>query len=215
MEYQLDGINQILVHSQINLTFANALRSILRQDPDIIMIGEMRDGETAQIAFQSALTGHLVLSTLHTNTAAGAVIRMQDMGVERYLITSAVNGVLAQRLVRTLCSQCKEPFIPDDALLQRSGLGRFSAPGQAVYRAVGCSHCRQSGYRGRTGIHELLTLDEPMRRAIIEGRDASALNAIAARAGMLSLYEDGLRKVASGVTTLDELARVTQDQSDA
>ena len=215
VEYQLDGINQIQVHSQINLTFANALRSILRQDPDIIMIGEMRDGETAQIAVQSALTGHLVLSTLHTNTAAGAVIRMQDMGVERYLITSAVNGVLAQRLVRTLCSQCKEPFIPDDALLQRSGLGRFSAPGQAVYRAVGCSHCRQSGYRGRTGIHELLTLDEPMRRAIIEGRDASALNAIAARAGMLSLYEDGLRKVASGVTTLDELARVTQDQSDA
>lgn len=215
VEYQLDGINQIQVHSQINLTFANALRSILRQDPDIIMIGEMRDGETAQIAVQSALTGHLVLSTLHTNTAAGAVIRMQDMGVERYLITSAVNGVLAQRLVRTLCDQCKEPYIPDDAILQRSGLARFSAPGQVVYRAVGCSHCRQSGYRGRTGIHELLMLDEPMRRAIIEGRDASALNAIAAKAGMLSLYEDGLRKVAAGVTTLDELARVTQDQSDA
>lgn len=215
VEYQLEGINQIQVHSQINLTFANALRSILRQDPDIIMIGEMRDGETAQIAVQSALTGHLVLSTLHTNTAAGAVIRMQDMGVERYLITSAVNGVLAQRLVRTLCSKCKEPFIPDDALLERSGLSRFSAPGAVVYRAVGCSHCRQSGYRGRTGIHELLTIDEPMRRAIIEGRDASALNAIAAQAGMLSLYEDGLRKVAAGVTTLDELTRVTQDQSDA
>jgi len=215
VEYQLDGINQIQVHSQINLTFANALRSILRQDPDIIMIGEMRDGETAQIAVQSALTGHLVLSTLHTNTAAGAVIRMQDMGVERYLITSAVNGVLAQRLVRTLCEQCKEAYSPDEAVLQSSGLARFRAPGQPIYRAVGCSHCRQSGYRGRTGIHELLVLDEPMRRAIIEGRDASALNAIAAQAGMLSLYEDGLRKVAAGVTTLDELARVTQDQSDA
>jgi general secretion pathway protein E len=215
VEYQLDGINQIQVHSQITLTFANALRSILRQDPDIIMIGEMRDGETAQIAVQSALTGHLVLSTLHTNTAAGAVIRMQDMGVERYLITSAVNGVLAQRLVRTLCEQCKEAYSPDEAVLQSSGLARFRAPGQPIYRAVGCSHCRQSGYRGRTGIHELLVLDEPMRRAIIEGRDASALNAIAAQAGMLSLYEDGLRKVSAGVTTLDELARVTQDQSDA
>lgn len=215
VEYQLNGINQIQVHAQINLTFANALRSILRQDPDIIMIGEMRDGETAQIAVQSALTGHLVLSTLHTNTAAGAVIRMQDMGVERYLITSAVNGVLAQRLVRTLCGQCKQAYVPDEAVLQGSGLARFHTPGQPIYRAVGCSHCRQSGYRGRTGIHELLTLDEPMRRAIIEGRDASALNTIAAQAGMLSLHEDGLRKVAAGVTTLDELARVTQDQSDA
>lgn len=215
VEYQLDGINQIQVHAQINLTFANALRSILRQDPDIIMIGEMRDGETAQIAVQSALTGHLVLSTLHTNTAAGAVIRMQDMGVERYLITSAVNGVLAQRLVRTLCTHCKEPYQPDEEILQRTGLGRFTRPGQVVYRAVGCVQCRQSGYRGRTGIHELLTLDERMRRAIIEGRDASALNTIAAQAGMLSLYEDGLRKVASGLTTLDELARVIQDQTDA
>lgn len=215
VEYQLDGINQIQVHTQINLTFANALRSILRQDPDIIMIGEMRDGETAQIAVQSALTGHLVLSTLHTNTAAGAVIRMQDMGVERYLITSAVNGVLAQRLVRTLCAHCKEPYHPDEEILKRTGLGRFTKPGQAVYRAVGCLQCRQSGYKGRTGIHELLALDERMRRAIIEGRDANALNAVAAEAGMLSLYEDGLRKVASGVTTLDELARVTQDQTDA
>jgi general secretion pathway protein E len=215
VEYQLDGINQIQVHAQINLTFANALRSILRQDPDIIMIGEMRDGETAQIAVQSALTGHLVLSTLHTNTAAGAVIRMQDMGVERYLITSAVNGVLAQRLVRTLCTHCREPYQPDEEILQRTGLGRFTRPGQVVYRAVGCVQCRQSGYRGRTGIHELLLLDERMRRAIIEGRDASALNSIAAQAGMLSLYEDGLRKVASGLTTLDELARVTQDQTDA
>ncbi|QIL43003.1 Flp pilus assembly complex ATPase component TadA [Acidovorax sp. HDW3] len=215
VEYQLEGINQIQVHPQINLTFANALRSILRQDPDIIMIGEMRDGETAQIAVQSALTGHLVLSTLHTNTAAGAVIRMQDMGVESYLITSSVNGVLAQRLVRTLCNHCKEAYTPDEELRQRTGLARFTAPGQAIYRAVGCEHCRQSGYRGRTGIHELFVLDEPMRRAIIDGKDANALNALAAQGGMLSLFEDGLRKVTAGVTTLDELARVTQDQSDA
>ena len=215
VEYQLEGINQIQVHPQINLTFANALRSILRQDPDIIMIGEMRDGETAQIAVQSALTGHLVLSTLHTNTAAGAVIRMQDMGVESYLITSSVNGVLAQRLVRTLCSHCKEAYEPGPELRASTGLGRFCPPGQHIYRAVGCEHCRQSGYRGRTGIHELFVLDEPMRRAIIDGRDANALNTLAAQGGMLSLFEDGLRKVAAGVTTLDELARVTQDQSDA
>ncbi|UJB66559.1 Flp pilus assembly complex ATPase component TadA [Acidovorax sp. YS12] len=215
VEYQLEGINQIQVHPQINLTFANALRSILRQDPDIIMIGEMRDGETAQIAVQSALTGHLVLSTLHTNTAAGAVIRMQDMGVESYLITSSVNGVLAQRLVRTLCGHCKEAYEPGPELRVSTGLARFCPPGQRIYRAVGCEHCRQSGYRGRTGIHELFVLDEPMRRAIIDGRDANALNTLAAQGGMLSLFEDGLRKVAAGVTTLDELARVTQDQSDA
>jgi general secretion pathway protein E len=215
VEYQLEGINQIQVHAQINLTFANALRSILRQDPDIIMIGEMRDGETAQIAVQSALTGHLVLSTLHTNTAAGAVIRMQDMGVEPYLITSAVNGVLAQRLVRTLCGHCKEAYEPGPEVRETTGLSRFCAPTLPIYRAVGCEHCRQSGYRGRTGIHELLVLDEPMRRVIIDGRDAGTLNTIAAQSGMLSLYEDGLRKVTAGHTTLDELARVTQDQADA
>lgn len=215
VEYQLEGINQIQVHSQINLTFANALRSILRQDPDIIMIGEMRDGETAQIAVQSALTGHLVLSTLHTNTAAGAVIRMQDMGVESYLITSSVNGVLAQRLVRTLCNHCKESYEPSRHVRESSGLSRFIEVGRPIYRAVGCEQCRQTGYRGRTGIHELFVLDEPMRRAIIDGEDANALHALAVQHGMLSLYEDGLRKVAAGATSLDELARVTQDQSDA
>lgn len=215
VEYQLEGINQIQVHSQINLTFASALRSILRQDPDIIMIGEMRDGETAQIAVQSALTGHLVLSTLHTNTAAGAVVRMQDMGVESYLITSSVNGVLAQRLVRTLCGHCKQPYYPSEELLKSSGLSRFCKLGQAIYQSKGCSHCRDAGYLGRTGIHELLVLDEPMRRAIVDGLDANALNALAARAGMLSLYQDGLRKVAAGHTSLDEVMRVTQDQTDA
>lgn len=215
VEYQLEGINQIQVHPQINLTFANALRSILRQDPDIIMIGEMRDGETAQIAVQSALTGHLVLSTLHTNTAAGAVIRMQDMGVESYLITSSVNGVLAQRLVRTLCSHCKQPYEPGEQVLQSTGLARFVQAGRPIYRAVGCEECRQSGYRGRTGIHELFVMDEAMRRAIIDGKDANVLHALASEGGMLSLYEDGLRKVAAGITALDEVARVTQDQSDA
>ncbi|WP_333706000.1 type II secretion system ATPase GspE [Ottowia beijingensis] len=215
VEYQLEGINQIQVHTQINLTFANALRSILRQDPDIIMIGEMRDGETAQIAVQSSLTGHLVLSTLHTNTAASAVVRMQDMGVEGYLITSTVNGVLSQRLVRRLCQHCKAPVQPTPELLQSSGLGRFVAPGKPIHEARGCQHCRGTGYQGRTGIHELLVVDEALRSAILQGHDASALQQLAIKAGMHTLYEDGLRKVAAGVTSLDELLRVTQDQSDA
>ncbi len=215
VEYQLEGINQIQVHAQIGLTFANALRSILRQDPDIIMIGEMRDGETAQIAVQSALTGHLVLSTLHTNTATGAVIRMLDMGVEPYLITSSVNGVLSQRLVRTLCHHCKQPEMPSADLLASSGLGRFLGSGRPIYRARGCAQCRDTGYLGRTAIHELLVIDEPMRKAILEGSDETELHALAARNGMLTLYEDGLRKIASGATCLEELLRVTQDSQDA
>ncbi|WP_460509693.1 type II secretion system ATPase GspE [Hydrogenophaga soli] len=215
VEYQLEGINQIQVHGQIGLTFARALRSILRQDPDIIMIGEMRDSETAQIAVQSALTGHLVLSTLHTNTAAGAVVRLTDMGVERYLITSSVNGVLSQRLVRRLCGHCKEARPVDDAVLRNSGLGQFLQSGQPMYHAVGCSHCRGSGYSGRVGVHELLVLDDDLRRAILDGADAGTLHAKAQTSGMLSLYEDGLRKVAAGETSLDEVLRVTEDQSDA
>lgn len=215
VEYQLEGINQIQVHAQIGLTFARALRSILRQDPDIIMIGEMRDSETAQIAVQSALTGHLVLSTLHTNTAAGAVVRLTDMGVERYLITSSVNGVLSQRLVRRLCQHCRAPYAPDLAVLQTSGLTRFLKPGAPVYQPVGCIHCRGTGYSGRTGVHELLIIDDTLRRAILDGADASALHAHAVGAGMLSLYEDGLRKVALGETSLEEVLRVTEDQSDA
>ena len=215
VEYQLEGINQIQVHSQINLTFANALRSILRQDPDIIMIGEMRDGETAQIAVQSALTGHLVLSTLHTNTAAGAIIRLKDMGVEGYLITSSVNGILAQRLVRTLCKSCKQPYVPEKSEWLSTGLSRYCEEGTPIYKPVGCKECRMSGFRGRTGIHELLVLDEKVRQAILAGKDASELNSIAAHDGMVSLHEDGLRKVVQGATSLDELARVTQDQSDA
>lgn len=215
VEYQLDGINQIQVHAQIDLTFANALRSILRQDPDIIMIGEMRDTETAQIAVQSALTGHLVLSTLHTNTAAGAVTRMRDMGVESYLITSSVNGVLSQRLVRTLCTHCKQPVELPGAVRESTGLQRFLTAGTQPCQAIGCEHCRGSGFKGRTGVHELMVLDDVLRRAIIDGQDANALHDLATQRGMLSLYEDGLRKVAAGVTTLDEVLRITQDQGDA
>ena len=215
VEYQLEGINQIQVHQQIGLSFANALRSILRQDPDIIMIGEMRDGETAQIAVQSALTGHLVLSTLHTNTAAGAIVRLQDMGVEPYLITSSVNGVLSQRLVRRLCEHCKQSYSPEPALMVSAGFQRMALNPAHLYRAVGCEHCRQSGYSGRCGIHELLVLDDGLRRCILDGRDAAALHTHATEAGMFTLYQDGLRKVAAGVTSLEELLRVTEDDADA
>ena len=215
VEYQLEGINQIQVHQQIGLTFASALRSILRQDPDVIMIGEMRDGETAQIAVQSALTGHLVLSTLHTNTAAGAIVRLQDMGIEPYLITSSVNGVLSQRLVRRLCEHCKQPYHPEPSLMVSSGLQRMGLHPAHLYKAVGCGQCRQSGYSGRCGIHELLVIDDSIRRSILDGLDAASLHTQAIGAGMNTLYEDGLRKVAAGITSLDELLQVTQDNTDA
>lgn len=212
VEYQLPGVNQIQVQVQIGLTFAAALRSILRQDPDIIMIGEMRDTETAQIAVQSALTGHLVLSTLHTNTAAGAIVRLEDMGVERYLITSSVIGVLAQRLVRRLCMNCREVVSVDSALLESEpALAGFAAPGSTIYSACGCDHCRGSGYQGRTAIHELFVMDDVMHRVILEGADATTLHETARNQGMRSLFEDGLRKVAAGETSLEEVLRVAKE----
>ena len=214
VEYQLHGINQIPVHSQIGLTFARALRSILRQDPDIIMIGEMRDTETAQIAVQSALTGHLVLSTLHTNTAAGAITRLEDMGVERFLITAAVNGVLAQRLVRKLCHACKAPVELSSEMLNRVGLAPFMKDDSyTIFESVGCEECKQTGYRGRMAIHELFVLDASAQRAVLDGADAHQLRELARSRGMRTLYEDGLRKVALGLSSLDEVLRVTQDQS--
>jgi general secretion pathway protein E len=216
VEYQLQGVNQIQVQSQIDLTFARALRAILRQDPDIIMIGEMRDTETAQIGVQSALTGHLVLSTLHTNTAAGAITRLEDMGVERYLITSSVNGVLAQRLVRTLCSQCKREVELSPEKSRACGLAPFLAAEQTtVYEAVGCPDCGHTGYAGRTAIHELFALDDEMHSVVMAGADGTSLHAAARRQGMITLYEDGLRKVASGQTSMEEVLRVTQDQSES
>jgi general secretion pathway protein E len=176
------------------------------------MIGEMRDGETAQIAVQAALTGHLVLSTLHTNTAASAVIRMRDMGVERYLITSTVIGVVAQRLVRTLCAECKEPYTPEPAMLHSTGLERFVAPGAPLYRARGCASCRNTGYKGRAGLFELLLVNDAMRKGIIDGCDGSVLQELAVGAGMVTLYEDGLRKVSKGMTTYEEVLRATESE---
>ena len=212
VEYQFAGIAQMQVHPQIGLTFASALRSILRQDPDIIMIGEMRDGETAQIAVQAALTGHLVLSTLHTNTAASAVIRMRDMGVERYLITSTVIGVVAQRLVRTLCVECKEPQIPDAGMLHSTGLDRFLPQGAPLFRPRGCAACRNTGYKGRAGLFELLLVNDAMRQGILDGCDGSVLQDLAVKAGMVTLYEDGLRKVSQGLTTYEEVLRATESE---
>ncbi len=215
VEYQLHGINQIPVHADIGLTFARALRSILRQDPDIIMIGEMRDTETAQIAVQSALTGHLVLSTLHTNTAAAAITRLEDMGVERFLITAAVNGVLSQRLIRKLCGHCKQAAELSDEALRQSGLFRFMAEGERqVFEPVGCEHCKGTGFSGRVAIHELFTLDGAAQRVVLAGADANQLHEHARSRGMFTLYEDGLRKVAEGSSCLEEVLRVTQDQND-
>jgi len=212
VEYQLEGINQLQVKPSINLTFANALRSILRQDPDVIMIGEMRDLETATIAVQAALTGHKVFSTLHTNDAATSVTRLLDMGIEDYLLTSTVNGIAAQRLVRTLCDQCKEPFTALPELVSELGIGHL-AEGRDVtlYRARGCEHCDGVGYRGRTTILELLPMSDPIRRVILKHADASKMHAVAVECGMVTMYEHGMRKAIAGVTTVDDVVRVTRE----
>ncbi|CDI02630.1 General secretion pathway protein E [Candidatus Competibacter denitrificans Run_A_D11] len=210
VEYQLEGINQIQVKPQINLTFANALRSIVRQDPDVIMIGEMRDLETAGIAVQSALTGHLVLSTLHTNDAAGSVTRLLDMGVDDYLLTSTINGILAQRLVRLLCTRCREPYPVLPELSEEMRLHRFSTSDPiTLYKAVGCEQCGGSGYRGRAAIMEFLVMSDPLRRLVLKHTDATVLQTEAQKEGMDTMYEDGLRKAVAGLTTIEEVLRVT------
>jgi general secretion pathway protein E len=212
VEYQMPGINQIQVKPQINLTFANALRSIVRQDPDVIMIGEIRDIETAEIAVQSALTGHLVLSTVHTNDAASTMNRLLDMGVEDYLLTSTVIGILAQRLVRTLCEQCKEPHVALPEIVEQMGLGRFSTRKEiTLYKPTGCPQCAQTGYSGRISIMEMLPMTDPMRSLVMKHATATDLKAEAIRERMLTMYEDGLRKAVRGITTFEEVLRVTRE----
>jgi general secretion pathway protein E len=212
VEYQLQGINQIQVKPEIGLSFANALRSILRQDPDVIMIGEMRDLETAKIAVQAALTGHKVLSTLHTNDAASSVTRMLDMGVEDFLLTTTVNGVLAQRLVRILCEHCKEPYQVSAELGKELGLARISdSSALTIYRPKGCDACDKTGYRGRICILELLVMSEAVRQSILDHGDAAAIRAAAAGDGFTGMHEDGLRKVLAGVTSVEEVERVTRE----
>jgi general secretion pathway protein E len=212
VEYQMDGINQIQAKPQIGLTFAVALRSIVRQDPDVIMIGEMRDLETARIAVQSALTGHLVLSTLHTNDAAGGVTRLLDMGLEEYLLTSTVNGILAQRLVRQLCKSCKQSYIAPTEIVDEMRLRRFQPDGDIMlFKPIGCTACGGLGYRGRLAIIEFLLMTDPIRKLIMAHSSAGAIEAVAREEGMTTLYENGLQKVLQGVTTLEEVMRVTSE----
>jgi general secretion pathway protein E len=208
----MDGINQIQAKPQIGLTFASALRSIVRQDPDVIMIGEMRDLETARIAVQSALTGHLVLSTLHTNDAAGGVTRLLDMGLEEYLLTSTVNGILAQRLVRRLCPDCKKAMNTGDEIVKDDRFAQFiKLHNIAIYKAVGCSSCSGTGYRGRLAIIEFLPMTDPIRKLIMAHEEAGTIQKLAIAEGMQTLYENGLVKVTEGVTTLEEVMRVTSE----
>lgn len=211
VEYKLNRINQIQVKPKINLTFANTLRSILRQDPDIIMVGEIRDGETAQIAVQAALTGHLVLSTLHTNDAASAINRLIDMNVETFLISSSVIAVIAQRLVRVICEQCKEEYEPGKDVLKALNLTDNSNEDShpvKLHRGAGCPLCKNTGYYGRTSIYELIALDEDIRELIISKASSNIIKEAAIKKGMKTLKESGLKKVLQGITTIEEVLRV-------
>jgi general secretion pathway protein E len=212
VEYQMEGINQIQAKPQIGLTFATALRSIVRQDPDVIMIGEMRDLETARIAVQAALTGHLVLSTLHTNNAAGGITRLLDMGLEEYLLTSTVNGILAQRLVRKLCPACKQAYPATEVLINDMQLRRFAPEGNiTLYKPIGCAECSWLGYRGRLAIIEFLPMSNGIRQAVMAHEEAGVIQNLAVIEGMNTLYENGLIKVLQGITTLEEVLRVTSE----
>ncbi|MBM5575093.1 type II secretion system ATPase GspE [Deefgea sp. CFH1-16] len=211
IEYDLDGIGQTQVNTRIEMSFARALRAILRQDPDIIMIGEIRDLETAQIAVQASLTGHLVLATLHTNDAASAITRLVDMGIEPFLLASSTIGVLAQRLVRNLCSDCKAPYLASyDELIE---LGVNTQEKITLYRAVGCPHCAQTGYRGRSGIHELLVVDEAMRTQIHNSANEQDIRNYAESLGMTSLRSDASARVLEGVSSFEEMLRITRSSN--
>lgn len=208
VEYHLDGITQMPVHAGSGVTFASALRHLLRQDPDVLMVGEMRDGDTAAIAVQAAMTGHLVLSTLHTNDAVSALTRLADLGVEPYMVAATVEGVLAQRLVRRICAHCRAPYEPDAAVV--AWLAASDAAPQPFERGQGCDRCRQTGYRGRVGLFELLPMNDDLRSALLHDTERPAMRALAERAGMISLREDGWQKVRAGLTTVEEVARVLQ-----
>ena len=210
VEYQMKGISQIQVNPKIDLTFARGLRSIVRQDPDVILIGEIRDKETADIAVQSALTGHLVFSTLHTNDSPSAITRLVDIGVEPFLISSSVLAVFAQRLVRVLCTDCKQPYQPKAVYLQSIGVRPEQFGGRPIYKAAGCEKCFQTGYRGRLGIFEIMVMSEELKGLILQTFDSNRIKALAVQEKMTTLREDGIDKVLAGVTTLEEVLRVTQ-----
>ncbi|MFO7568441.1 MAG: type II secretion system ATPase GspE [Smithellaceae bacterium] len=210
IEYQMDGVGQIQVNPKIELTFAAGLRSIVRQDPDVILIGEIRDRETAEIAIQSSLTGHLVFSTLHTNDAASAVTRLIDMGIEPFLVTSSVVAIIAQRLVRLLCPHCKEVYSPDEETLANLGLRPSVLKTNTFYRKKGCNLCMQTGFRGRTAIFEILVVDDNIKRLVLTTSDANQINELAVRQNMITLQQDGIQKVLAGLTTTEEVLRVTR-----
>jgi general secretion pathway protein E len=211
IEYQIKGIGQIQVNPKINLTFANGLRSILRQDPDVIMVGEVRDLETSEIAIQASLTGHLVFSTLHTNDSAGAITRLIDMGIEPFLASSSLLAIMAQRLVRIVCTECRRKYLPSEEELREIGMDPALAGSRHLYRAAGCQNCLGTGYRGRTGIFELLVLDDDIRSLILKSFDANTIKRTATDKGMLTLRQDGARNVLRGITTIEEVLRVTQE----
>lgn len=211
IEYRLPGVVQSQVNPVIGYTFSSALRSFLRQDPDVMMVGEIRDTETAQIAVQAALTGHMILSTLHTNTAAGAVTRLLDMGVEPFLLSSVLTGVLAQRLVRQLCPHCREPYEADPALLERLGVTAQGDERHIFYRPVGCPQCKGSGYSGRTAVFEFIRIDRELAGLILHRADTRAIAVAAARAGSGSLRADGIAKARQGLTALEEVLRVASE----
>ena len=210
IEYKIKGISQIQVNPKINLTFAGGLRSIVRQDPDVILVGEIRDQETAEIAVQSALTGHLVFSTLHTNDSASAITRLVDIGVEPFLISSSVLAVVAQRLIRVLCRNCKQPYTPDNSTLGSIGITPDQFQETTIYRADGCENCFHTGYKGRTGIFEIMLLDSSLKRLILTTYDSSQIKDAALNLNMVTLRQDGIQKVLSGISTIEEVIRVTQ-----
>lgn len=216
VEYELDGVGQMQVNAKIGLHFVDGLRSIVRQDPDVILIGEIRDTETASIAVQSALTGHLVFSTLHTNDAPSAVTRLLDMGVESFLLASVLRAVLAQRLIRVLCPHCKDAFVPDGAVLASMAddlraIYLEQRAGQPIYRAVGCESCMQTGYRGRKAVYEIMPVSETVKRCIVSRLDAGEIRKQALHEGMRSLRHDGMLKVLQGITTLAEVSRISSE----
>jgi general secretion pathway protein E len=211
VEQRIHGIGQIQVNSKINLTFANGLRAILRQDPDVIMIGEIRDLETAEIAINSSLTGHLVLSTIHTNDSAGAFPRLLDMGCEPFLVASSLLGILAQRLIRVLCPHCKVAYTPTDAELASIEIDRATADRGTIHKAVGCAQCNQKGYVGRTVVHELLQVTESIRQLVLQRKDSGTIKKLAIEHGMKTLRDDGVVKVLKGITTIEELLTTTQE----
>ena len=211
VEYQIQGINQIQVNTKVGLTFATGLRSILRQDPDVILVGEIRDRETADISMNASLTGHLVFSTLHTNDSVSAVTRLADMGVEPFLIASTLSAVVAQRLVRILCTQCKEQYVPLDEELSRIGLAREFCPEGKIYRARGCHECMETGFSGRIAIFEILLIDDKLKNAVLINPDSATLKEKALRNGLVTLRMDGADKVAKGITSIDEVLRVTEE----